>query len=399
MKKFILIIILSVSCTQKASFKKMKHEFVKSNTNSNKTFESTKAIVVVGTTGTGKSSLVNLFSIKKAKIGHTAKSETQSPKFYEETSNRTWLDTQGVNDSNGVPDEKILSEIVKTLYNKKLNKVKIVWCVSGDMTRATSELKRQAKFIKGLGKVEVNDDEKASNSNSNIWNSCVIVKKQGPFKPEKGDLEGLIEAALLYGSNINYGDSRLIGFTYLNSNIQFADQNQAKLFKLIKSDKNLLQGSGFLLENEIKEEINNRLSNLPTFKIQYNIKRCSKCGVEGDERTIFAPCHTSYKWIHSSGTYHSGSWNSGYYYHSSSSKYYNFFRHGDTYWRYRCCDERTSSSGCCYRDGYYSCCNSTSSSGCKYSCCGSSTGSSGCKKVCANCNKIWKSGPGCTITS
>ena len=124
---------------------------------------------MVGTTGTGKSSLIRLYCVNNVVVGHGTASQTQGSTIFKElNSDRHWVDSQGVNDCKGVDDEKVLKDVLKALFDNDVDRVKVIWCVSGDMCRQKKEFKTQAKFIQSLG--------------DNIWNSCLIIKRKGKPK-------------------------------------------------------------------------------------------------------------------------------------------------------------------------------------------------------------------------
>ena len=104
------------------SFKKEQHEH---------------AIVAVGTTGTGKSSIVQLFCGDDVGVSHDTKSKTKQAELFDEVgddamSNRKWMDTQGTDDSDmDDTDEKILKKIFKKLWLKKIHFITVLWLISG----------------------------------------------------------------------------------------------------------------------------------------------------------------------------------------------------------------------------------------------------------------------------
>eukprot|EP01084_Bolivina_argentea_P199285 341026_1 len=399
------------------------------------------ATVCVGSTGTGKSSLINLFCKNQVKVGHGTNSATQKSALITSDTGH-WLDSQGANDSSGVDDEKVLTDILKQLYNKNVNKIKVVWCVSGDMCREKDEFKKQAKFIKSLG--------------NGVWNCCLIIKKKGDPIPE--EIDGVLAAACRYGANIsecNY--KHLYGYTGL----EFGDLSKDRLLRKInkttnpQARKKELLESGYLTNAEIVTEISGKLSKLSSLDIHFENKECSKCGQIGDPRFIYAPCHTesekyhpkptvpyhkdgSLKSYHAStlvkyhpGTpemkhehemyhpselrlvhtqssvsksstswYHYGSWTSAHHYHSSSAITYTLF--GFLGHKHKCCGKDEGSSGCTYKPAEYSCCGNNDS-GCRsnteywneFPCCGKKDPSKGCSLLYACCEQA-SGNTGCT---
>eukprot|EP01083_Nonionella_stella_P022463 62137_1 len=391
---------------------------------------SNSAIVVVGTTGTGKSSLINLFCGNVAVIGHGVHSKTKDSHLFSETADkgRFWLDSQGANDSDGVDDEKVLTDALRKLYDQKIGNIKIIWCIEGGrFDKAKHEFTLQAKFIKILG--------------NNAWNSTIIIQKGG--RPNPKLIDGLLAAANAQGSDIHYGDRRLFGFTgtqygngkHLENDDQYQDwledfgDNQAKLNQKFAK-------FGYYTNRQIMDLVNQRLGTLHSLQITFTISKCTKCGVTGDTRFIFAPCHVAEEQHHPKeienyhpGTYtsrmihtgshqrytshpgsysqrqigdgdnprrrfHKGEWTYSYYHwgsdtreyhHSSGTVQYKYFLFASWQWgrKHKCCGDDEGSQGCCSRD-YYTCCNQSSgSSGCStkyyWSCCSNSNqNSDGC---------------------
>ena len=128
-----------------------------------KQFDKTKhehAIVAVGTTGTGKSSIVQLFCGDEVGVYHGTQSATKHAELFEEVgddamSNRKWMDTQGTDDSDmDDTDEKILKKIFKKLWLKKIHFITVLWLIAGDFDRQKGEYLRQAQFIASLQSAE-----------------------------------------------------------------------------------------------------------------------------------------------------------------------------------------------------------------------------------------------------
>eukprot|EP01083_Nonionella_stella_P063014 163808_1 len=370
------------------------------------------ATVCVGSTGTGKSSLINLFCKNQVRVGHGTKSETQGSALIASNTGQ-WLDTQGANDSSGVDDEKVLTDILKQLHDSNVNEIKVVWCVSGDMCREKQEFQSQARFIQSLGK--------------GVWDSCLIIKKKGDPRPD--EMDGVVAAARRYGANISECNYRhLYGYTGL----EFGDLSKDRLLKRInkiKDDatrKEELLECGYLTNTEIVSEISGKLSKLSPLHIHFENKECSKCGQRGDPRFVYAPCHTESEKHHSKPTvsyhpkgtvkyhpsptlqyfhpkkvtyfhpgyvqkkYHHPGHKKSIYYHPEGS-YWNFFKHGDSDWRWKCCEKlkyyssgSKKDNGCTFAHDKWTCCGYSGSSGpCTsyyaYSCCGKSESSQGCQ--------------------
>ena len=57
---------------------------------------------------------------------------------------------------------------------------------------------------------------------------------------------------------------------------------------------------GYFTNNQIITEVNKKLSKLPATKIEFEIMQCTKCNARGDPRFIFADCHATSTWRHTS---------------------------------------------------------------------------------------------------
>jgi len=95
------------------------------NENENKNHQ--YCVVVIGSSGVGKSALIKIHCGEKVKIGDGVDSETKDAQLFDDTNelyknNRKWMDTQGALDSEGKQtDPEILSKIIKKNYmNVKL---------------------------------------------------------------------------------------------------------------------------------------------------------------------------------------------------------------------------------------------------------------------------------------
>ena len=181
--------------------------------------------LVVGTTGTGKTSLINLFlETNEGQVGTTANSSTKETTFYNHKSNPnvSIVDTCGFSDSDGIDDRETFKNILIFLNEKSITKIKVIWCVEPSLRynviflslfflrifamysatsksnqpkknthihthmpmqtcRAKSDLKEQANFINDF-------------KNGEIWKSTIAIVKKGDPMEDK-DIQGVIKAA------------------------------------------------------------------------------------------------------------------------------------------------------------------------------------------------------------
>eukprot|EP01084_Bolivina_argentea_P238659 400945_1 len=407
----------------------------------NKAQDSNCCVVVIGTTGVGKSSLIKLNCGDMVKASNSTKSCTKGCTIFTDKQNNkiNWMDTQGTDDNElKDDDEKVLKKAFKALYDQNITKIKLIWIVSGDMDRERGEYKKQAKFIHLFS--------------NKIWESCLIIHKKGMIQPKLDNIKGAIAASQSYGSRINLTNQQnqnkhLVGYTCLEWTA--LDDATLQLINMIPvaSREEMRKKFGYLTSVEITESVHQKLSNLPEVSIEFLHQKCSKCGVIGDHRFITDPCHTESEKIHTDelesyhpyGTecvhtkdtyshqyisshsssrswYHSGSfyyrhifgshlWDSGWSccssmdrksagceYTESSTPNYSYTT------KYRCCDESEGSIGCTH---IYQCCKMIAGAGgceMRYKCCQKTEGDEGCTQACKLCHVEWGKGTGCQKT-
>eukprot|EP00486_Rosalina_sp_Unknown_P016136 CAMPEP_0201594804 /NCGR_PEP_ID=MMETSP0190_2-20130828/192004_1 /ASSEMBLY_ACC=CAM_ASM_000263 /TAXON_ID=37353 /ORGANISM="Rosalina sp." /LENGTH=334 /DNA_ID=CAMNT_0048054551 /DNA_START=1176 /DNA_END=2177 /DNA_ORIENTATION=- len=244
-------------------------------------------------------------------------------------------------------------------------------------------------------------------------------------------MNGVLSAANKCGANIKDDDkTRLYGFKALDHG-DFADDD---LYNNISQQKHM--ELGFLHDDQIQSGVTHKLSQLPITQIHFTNEECNKCGIKGDRRFVYAPCHAKSQWYHPQSImayhpqggrnvhprpqlYHPQGWRDtrtgdmfgaiftvgihtavrdgmgklcGYYPCCGTQN--------DTGCSYRCCDRKNGSGGCEW--GYYCCDGPSSAKGCalKYPCCNAKKYGKGCVKRCSNsaCYKDWGTGPGCIET-
>eukprot|EP01083_Nonionella_stella_P084189 232993_1 len=279
----------------------------------------TDVIICVGSTGTGKSTLIKLFCNKEAtpNTSNAWHSCTKTTAIYTDEQ-RMFVDTIGAESSNKyIHDNDMINKVMQVLSNNKLLsekplQIKLLWFVKPD-ERMTSTLQTQAKCIRSL------DPE--------IWKSTVIVVKESLFNPGH-QAQGAIAAAIKCKSDKNKGtqmsarmansdnhkttttdslsdnddddwkdtfDIATIGFTQITA--LSSDDPRVQLLDHIPDNTRI--SHGLLYDNEIKENMNKLLTSIPFSAIQINIKQCSKCNIIGDKRWIIKKCHPQIVSYHS----------------------------------------------------------------------------------------------------
>eukprot|EP01083_Nonionella_stella_P208807 757538_1 len=251
------------------------------------------AIVAVGTTGTGKSSIVQLFCGEDVLVSHETTSSTKRADIFDEKGddakpNRKWMDTQGTDDSDmDDTDEKILKKIFKLLWAKKIHFINVLWLISGDFDRQKGEYLRQAQFIQSL---------QTEHSQTNIWKSVLMIQKMGTLQPKWNKIRGIIDSAKKHGANMVYLNEdcvkdHIVGFKCIELiNLKGDDPMYEALVDAETPQDKLVQ-LGYVRKHEMKSILIERLKNMDIFMLDYLDKICEKCSLRGDPRYLYYKCH------------------------------------------------------------------------------------------------------------
>ena len=152
-------------------------------------------IVLVGTTGTGKTSTLNIYTGNDMEVGEGAQSVTGTTVSVEDkihVGGPRWIDNPGMSfqilvivlvkesylsgwsDSEGRSDNLVFKDLLRHMQvNHCYNMKAVVWCIM-PTPRMDANLQAQAKFIDMF----TPDDEKTSeNEAGKIWNNVVIICK------------------------------------------------------------------------------------------------------------------------------------------------------------------------------------------------------------------------------
>eukprot|EP01083_Nonionella_stella_P035465 96754_1 len=271
-------------------------------------------MLVIGTTGSGKSRTCQLLTGRDVPSGHGPESKTRHTTMYESTydPNMRFVDTMGTQDSQKqYTDGEILKQSLQYLHKEKINISKVIWCLaSGDQRRSTVALKDEAEFINGL-KGHITDEGKEDDALS-VWDSVLIVK-QG-----EGNMTGPIQAAQSVEPAYNQDDAHIFRYTckeWLKQVVkvpvrkkckEMSDDAYANLVKLydeidrareveLKKLKYIPEAAheecGFYTKERAREIIIDMLKSLPFFKFEFRKEKCTKCGCKGDSRYVVANCH------------------------------------------------------------------------------------------------------------
>jgi len=239
-------------------------------------------IVLVGTTGTGKTSALNIYTGNDLDVGEGAQSVTGSTVSVEDkihVGGPKWIDNPGWSDSEGRSDNLVFKDLLRHMQANHLYCVKaVVWCIM-PTPRMDANLQAQATFIDMF----TPDDEKTSvNEAGKIWNNVVIVCK-GKINPElSGDVQGAVMA-----SKLNSVHAEPLSIRYEFASPEVLDGTNDTL------RKDTLR---MLTPDEIRSELEVLFSKLPIpVPVVFANQKCLSCGQEGDPRLMTDTCHRNKK--------------------------------------------------------------------------------------------------------
>jgi len=357
------------------------------------------AVLLLGSTGTGKSSTINKCTGQSIKIGDGYKPVTTHCDSYPTYENLTWIDTMGFDDPD-IDDNETFQDMLRYLHRQNLTKVKaIIWTVHPGTIRQDATLNKQAKLIDMFAEKD-------------IWNNVIIICKQS-MNPEY-DARGAIQASCNYN---NLPKLKVTGYRFLDDPSFTAEQ-----YNLMEENIELRKVSNVLDNKDVRSRVLQKIEEIPTsIQIIFKDYRCRACGVEGDHRLLPLFCHMEKESVHPGG-YTKEHTKSTERYHSS--KQYVLEHTGKLKKRmfsggcmgkkqtyhdccdrdkgdegceemWACCKKPVENEGCGWR---YTCCQMDMESdkgkeGCEtiYACCQRDLKSEGCKQVCKKCGLEWGS--------
>jgi len=231
-------------------------------------------ILVVGTTGTGKTSTVNIYTGNNLKVGHSAHAETGETITVEDKNHPgapAWIDNPGWSDTEGRSDAIVFKDLLKHMQTSKLHKVAaVVWCVLPQI-RMDSVLQAQARFI------DMFTDK------GRIWSNVIILcKGKGPAESAAEDCKGAVMAAKK--ANV-HAEPRTVGYQFATAKVLAGASEEFRREELRS-----------LTDPEIREKLEAELSSLPpSIQVVFANKRCQACGQTGDPRLMEDTCHRGLK--------------------------------------------------------------------------------------------------------
>ena len=356
-------------------------------------------VICVGSTGSGKSSTIGKFTLKRGLDSDGFERKTSRCALYEDQF--MWIDTVGWGDR-GLEDEELFQDAIRFIENNGISHIKaVIWNVIPNQRKDATVIK-QAQFIDKLQPRE-------------IWDRVIIVCKQS-MNPERDGL-GAIKTAEEFNPDVKV---RVIGYRFYEDpsfndeqREKFADPETRRLFNVRTNE-------------EIRGILQATIESCPG-SLQFSLKeaRCMDCGETGDPRLMSLYCHMESHHVHQGSVllvHPTPAEN----YHESD---YHIIEHdgvlrklwfgrlvGKRGRRYTCCGHKPDNPGCQIK---WSCCKepvvevelttSGRQSGCKkrypccgmdpekavvgcdqrQQCCGKKQFERGCAELCKKCGKAW----------
>ena len=168
-----------------------------------------ECVIVVGTTGTGKSSTIAKYTGQTVRVSSGPESQTRHCEIFKNNResdgiDAVWIDTVGYDDTNRLSDQSSFQEVLRFIDDHDLRDVRaIVWTVM-PQERKDARLQKQAEFINQFKEGEV-------------WGNVIILAKQpGGYNVDLA-CQGALEAAR--GHSWENSKIRTVGFTYMDSSI------------------------------------------------------------------------------------------------------------------------------------------------------------------------------------
>jgi len=236
-------------------------------------------IIVVGTTGLGKSTCINLYTGQNLPTGDSAQSVTSNIVTVTDEIHGPkapmWVDTPGWSDSEGLSDQNTFKDMLRHLQKNRLNNVKAVLWFITPTPRMDAILQKQAEFIEQF---TMEDDTTREKEAGLMWSNTVIVCKGKMAAELDMDAQGARMAART--QNI-YCNLPAIRYSFATPEIV------AGATTLLRKDSLRM-----LTKDEVREELEEVLGKLPPpVRVVFSNQRCCACGQVGDPRLMENKCH------------------------------------------------------------------------------------------------------------
>ena len=168
-------------------------------------FHPNSCIVVVGTTGRGKTTTVNLYTGNTAETGSASHSTTRVSGLYHHQMSGSgagvhwpvWLDTVGLDESDAsATNSDLVRSYLRLLQATRIQWLHaIIWCITPE-DKKLQHLKDQAQVIKLFGR-----------KTQSIWKNVVIIAKEGKSRSHDLNFQVITDPTLINADNTMTGSS------------------------------------------------------------------------------------------------------------------------------------------------------------------------------------------------
>jgi len=238
--------------------------------------DDTSCVLVIGTTGTGKSTTINICTSSSLPTGNAASAVTKEILLQEDDLKRKWIDNPGWSDANGETDAVKFRKLLLFLQKNKVSHIKaVIWNVLPQCRGGDVSLQAQARSINNLT---------LPGQRKSIWGNVVIISKGKTHGNEGNDCLGALTAAqeinkLAKPTCLSYG---LIKDEDVEAGGEFA----------YLTAKQRTEHMQLLTPAEIRAKLKTTIAVLPP-SVEFVLlnQRCLDCGQTGDSRLMDDMCH------------------------------------------------------------------------------------------------------------
>ncbi|XP_059094666.1 uncharacterized protein LOC131889555 isoform X1 [Tigriopus californicus] len=228
-------------------------------------------VLLLGTTGTGKTSTMNIYTGNNLPTGSDAHSVTCETVFCKDlvhSQGVAWIDNPGWSDTEGRSDAAVFKTLLRFLQRTESYNIQaVIWNVL-PQPRMDSTLQRQAAFI---------DMFTVDEAKGKIWTKVIIVAKGGK-QPE----EDCLGAKMAAKKQFVHAEPTCLSYEFVTPEILKGTSEELRTEQL-----------RMLTNLEIRKELETAIEDLGPDPVQvvFANQRCEDCGQTGDPRLMDDRCH------------------------------------------------------------------------------------------------------------
>jgi len=238
-----------------------------------------QCVVLVGTTGTGKTTCLNIYTGQDLETGDTANSLTTHTVAVDDKihgpGSPKWVDNPGWSDTEGASDQHTFKDLLRHLQKEKLTSIKAVLWFVMPTPRMDSMLQQQAKFIESFTTEDESTREKEAGQ---IWTNVVIVCKGKLATELEGDVQGAQMAAKPFNL---HAEIPAVRYEFASPEVLAGTTETLRKETLC-----------MFTPDEVRAEVERVLKQLPqAVQVVFANQQCLACGQKGDPRLMEDKCH------------------------------------------------------------------------------------------------------------